>query len=61
MWGIVFGVLYVAISYAFSMRENRIIGHEAHLGGAVAGVIATLLVRPETFSEFVAQAAARFG
>ena len=61
MWGIVFGVLYVAISYAFSMRENRIIGHEAHLGGAVAVVIATLLVRPETFSEFVAQAAARFG
>jgi membrane associated rhomboid family serine protease len=61
MWGIVFGVLYVAISYAFSMRENRIIGHEAHLDGAVAGVIATLLVRPETFSEFVAQAAARFG
>ena len=61
MWGIVFGVLYVAISYAFSMRQNRIIGHEAHLGGAVAGVIATLLVRPETFSEFVAQAAARFG
>lgn len=55
------GVLYVAISYAFSMRENRIIGHEAHLGGAVAGVIATLLVRPETFGEFVAQAAARFG
>lgn len=61
MWGIVFGVLYVAISYAFSMRENRVIGHEAHLGGAVAGVIATLLVRPETWSEFVAQAAQRFG
>lgn len=61
MWGIVFGVLYVAISYAFSLRENRIIGHEAHLGGAVAGVIATLLVRPETFGEFAAQAAARFG
>jgi len=61
MWGIVFGVLYVAISYAFSMRENRVIGHEAHLGGAVAGIIATLIVRPETWSEFVAQAAQRFG
>ncbi|MFN7163835.1 MAG: rhomboid family intramembrane serine protease [Hyphomonas sp.] len=61
MWGIVFGILYVALSYAFSMRADRIIGHEAHLGGAVAGVIATLLVRPETFGEFVAQAAARIG
>jgi len=61
MWGIVFGLLYVAISYAFSLRENRIIGHEAHLGGAVAGVVATLIVRPETFGAFVAQAAARFG
>jgi membrane associated rhomboid family serine protease len=61
MWGIVFGILYVGLSYAFSLRADRVIGHEAHLGGAVAGVIATLLVRPETFSEFVAQAAQRFG
>lgn len=61
MWGIVFGILYIGLSYAFSMRADRIIGHEAHLGGAVAGVIATLMVRPQTFSEFVAQAAARFG
>lgn len=61
MWGIVFGILYVGLSYAFSLRENKVIGHEAHLGGAVAGIIATLLVRPETFSEFVAQAAQRFG
>jgi membrane associated rhomboid family serine protease len=61
MWGIVFGVLYIGVSYALSLRENKVIGHEAHLGGAVAGIIATLLVRPETFSEFVAQAAQRFG
>lgn len=61
MWGIVFGVLYIGVSYALSLRENKVIGHEAHLGGAVAGVIATLLVRPETFSDFIAQAAQRFG
>jgi membrane associated rhomboid family serine protease len=61
MWGMVFGVLYIAFSYFFSLRADRIIGHEAHLGGAVAGVIATLLVRPETLNEFVAQAAERFG
>ncbi len=61
MWGIVFGVLYVVLSYVFSLRADRIIGHEAHLGGAVAGVIATLLVRPETLGEFIAQASQRFG
>lgn len=61
MWGIVFGVLYIALSYGFSMRADRIIGHEAHLGGAVAGIIATLAVRPETWSEFLAQAAQKFG
>lgn len=56
MWGIVFGILYIVLSYMFSMRADRIIGHEAHLGGAVVGIIATLIVRPETWSEFVAQA-----
>lgn len=61
MWGIVFGIVYIAVSYAFSMRADRIIGHEAHLGGAVAGVIATLVVRPETWSQFLAQAAQKFG
>lgn len=57
MWGIVFGVLYITLSYVFAMRADRIIGHEAHLGGAVTGVIATLLVRPETWSDFTAQLA----
>lgn len=61
MWGIVFGILYIGLSYAFSMRADRIIGHEAHLGGAVAGILATLVVRPETLGEFIAQAAAKFG
>jgi membrane associated rhomboid family serine protease len=61
MWGIVFGILYVGLSYAFSLREDKVIGHEAHLGGAVAGILTTLLVRPETLTEFIAQAAQRLG
>jgi membrane associated rhomboid family serine protease len=61
MWGIVFGILYIGLSYVFSKRADRIIGHEAHLGGAVAGVIATLIVRPQTFGDFIGQVAARFG
>lgn len=57
MWGIVFGIVYIALSYTFAMRADRIIGHEAHLGGAVAGIVATLLVRPETWGEFTAKVA----
>ena len=56
---IVFGIVYIALSYTFAMRADRIIGHEAHLGGAVAGIVATLLVRPETWGEFTAKVAER--
>lgn len=61
MWGIVFGLAFVAFSYLFSRRADRIIGHEAHLGGALAGVVATLVVRPQTFGDFVSQVAQRLG
>jgi membrane associated rhomboid family serine protease len=61
VWGIIAGPAIIVISYFLAKREDRIIGHEAHLGGAVAGVIATLLVRPETLGEFIAQASQRFG
>ncbi len=61
MWGIVFGLLYIAVSYLFAQRADRIIGHEAHLGGAVTGLIATLLVRPDLLNRFVREVAERFG
>ncbi len=61
MWGIVYGILFMVISYVFSMRADRVIGHEAHLGGAIAGIFATLLVRPETMSEFMDQVSRQFG
>lgn len=61
MWGIVFGVAFVALSYVLSQRANRIIGHEAHLGGAVAGVVTTLLVEPRVWTSFLAQIAEKFG
>lgn len=57
MWGIVFGVLYIVISYLFSQRADRIIGHEAHLGGAVTGIVTALLVKPELWPHFAAQVA----
>jgi membrane associated rhomboid family serine protease len=61
MWGIVFGLLFIGLSYILSQRENRIIGHEAHLGGAVTGMIATVLVDPDVLVRFLAQLSARLG
>ncbi len=61
IWGILAGPLIIVVSYILAKREDRVLGHEAHLGGAVAGIIATLLVRPETWSQFVGQLAERFG
>ncbi|MEE9381770.1 MAG: rhomboid family intramembrane serine protease [Hyphomonadaceae bacterium] len=48
-----FAVLYIAFSAAMSGREGKRIAHEAHLGGAVGGFVATLLIRPEAWGEFI--------
>jgi membrane associated rhomboid family serine protease len=37
------------------------IAHGAHLGGAVAGLVLTLVLRPESFSELLDQIAQEFG
>ena len=44
---IVFAVVFVAISAGLMGREGNRISHEGHLGGALAGVALTLLMRPE--------------
>ncbi|MFN7055435.1 rhomboid family intramembrane serine protease [Hyphomonas sp.] len=61
MWGIVFGIVYIGISYLFSQRADRVIGHEAHLGGAVTGLVTALLVEPRIWTNFVNQLAERIG
>ncbi len=47
MWPWVFALIYVAFSiYGIrSQRDN--IGHEAHLGGAIVGLLITLAFRPQ--------------
>lgn len=45
-------ILLLAGSAYFSTRENTIIGHEAHFGGALVGAITALAVRPEAWGEF---------
>lgn len=49
---IVYGVAFMAISAQMMERSNRIIAHEGHLGGAVAGAALTILMRPEVVTRF---------
>jgi len=44
---IVFAVVFVAISAGLMGREGNRISHEGHLGGALAGVVLTLMMRPD--------------
>lgn len=50
--GIVFGAVYLWYSYRMSGAEQDGIGHEAHLSGAVFGIIYTALLFPHSISHF---------
>ena len=49
------------ISHILAQRENRIIGHEAHIGGAIFGLIATIVIAPQSLSIFSQQVAGFLG
>jgi len=53
MPAIVFGAGYIVVSYMLSGRDNAMIAHGAHLGGALAGLALTILVAPEALSRFI--------
>ncbi len=44
---ILFGVLFIVISAAMIRRDTGRIAHEAHLAGALAGVLLTIAMRPD--------------
>lgn len=49
----IFGPLYIAFEY-YSMRKGKTgIAHDAHIGGAVFGVLFVLLIAPEKGMQFV--------
>ena len=50
---ILFAVLFIAISAGLMGREGNRISHEGHLGGAIAGVVLTLLMRPDALSGII--------
>ena len=51
----VFGVLYVAYEYYMAKRGGDNIGHDAHLWGALFGVIFTISLKPGLIGMFLQQ------
>lgn len=49
--GWLFGTLYMLLSIAGIRNRAGNIGHEAHLGGAIAGVLAAIILFPHTARE----------
>jgi len=47
--GYIFAILYLGYSIYGMKGRNDNIGHTAHLGGAVGGLVFTLLIRPSLF------------
>ena len=61
MWSIVLAALFIGGSYYLSQKPNTMIAHGAHLGGALAGLVIALILRPDAWGRLVDQVAQRFG
>ena len=61
VWAGLYALLFIVISFVYSRREDAMIAHGAHLGGAIAGLVLTLLLKPESFNDLLAQIAQKFG
>lgn len=61
MPAVVLGIVFLIGSALLAQRENKAIGHEAHLGGALAGILATIAVQPGALSNFSSEVARALG
>lgn len=50
---IIFGVAYLAYSYYMGKKGNDNIGHDAHLSGAIFGVLITIIIEPGVIPFFL--------
>ncbi|MFN0023186.1 MAG: rhomboid family intramembrane serine protease [Parvularculaceae bacterium] len=49
---ILYGALFILISSRLMQRADRVIAHEGHLGGAIAGAALTVIMRPDVILQF---------
>lgn len=61
MPAVILGIVFVVGSAILAQRDNKTIGHEAHLGGALAGILATIAVQPAALSNFSGEVARALG
>ena len=47
----IFAGVFIAVSLGLMGREGNRIAHEGHLGGAIAGVVLTVLMKPEVVGQ----------
>lgn len=50
---ILYGVIFIVISAGMMGRQGGRIAHEGHLGGAIAGVLLTIVMKPEVLSNWL--------
>ncbi len=55
MPGFIFGALYMAYSFYMAKRGGDNINHDAHIWGAIFGVVFCVLVYPEVLERFIQQ------
>jgi len=53
--GIIFAIFYVGYSYYMGKKSYDNIGHDAHLFGAVWGLIFPVIIKPDLFQLFINQ------
>jgi len=53
IWAALFGVLYLIYSYYMSTNSRDHINHDAHLFGAITGIIITILLVPGIVPHFI--------
>ncbi|WP_084399395.1 rhomboid family intramembrane serine protease [Henriciella aquimarina] len=61
MPAVVFAILFIVVSAMLAQRENKVIGHEAHIGGGIAGLLATIALEPQALAVFAEQISAVLG
>ncbi|MCC5919765.1 MAG: rhomboid family intramembrane serine protease [Cyclobacteriaceae bacterium] len=59
--GFILGALFLGYSYYMSKNQYDRINHEAHLTGAVFGILISFLMRPDVFAHFFGQVFSWFG